>query len=263
MKDYYQDDEQYQDELNPSRVDNIAIWKGILVVIIGLLGFNLFAMLAAEIIKAILPESEIQARIIEMNGWINFSSYAIGLISIIVVLGQGQIEKMFRKYKQLQVYLNGIGIGFIVLLAQSLYSMIANMIFGPVQENVNQGSIIDMIKTIPFLTFFVTVIFAPLLEEMVYRYSLFGMLHKKNRIFAYIVTLLVFGLIHFDFTCFKNGADAMKIEFMNLPAYLIAGGILCYAYEKNGSLISSITAHATNNLIAFLQVLLLKDIMPS
>ena len=122
----------------------------------------------------------------------------------------------------------------------------------------SKNHVFSTIETSTVILFFTTVILAPLFEELVYRYGLFANIHKKNRYLAYAATLLIFGFIHFDFTCFtSNNIELIKIELINLPAYLLSGGILCFAYENEESIISPMIAHLTNNLIAFLQIILL------
>ena len=67
-----------------------------------------------------------------------------------------------------------------------------------------------------------------------------------NVFLAYIVTSLVFGLIHFNF--FATG-DALINELLNLPSYVISGFLLTLAYDKFGFACSSV-AHIVNNLFS-------------
>ena len=64
---------------------------------------------------------------------------------------------------------------------------------------------------------------------------------------AYIVTPLIFALIHFDF--FAGSAEGYINELLNLPSYIIAGVTLTIIYDKFG-LSTSIVAHCGNNLIS-------------
>ena len=72
-----------------------------------------------------------------------------------------------------------------------------------------------------------TVILAPFAEEMTYRIGLFSALKRVNLILAFIVTALVFGLIHFDLSGviqgFNTGTEGSRKyainELCNLPLY--------------------------------------------
>ena len=83
----------------------------------------------------------------------------------------------------------------------------------------------------------------------------FNLLRRKNRWVAYGVSALIFGFIHFDFSV--DTAAALKTELINIPSYIISGLILCRAYEKHQNIATSIIAHAINNGIAILSLLLL------
>ena len=78
---------------------------------------------------------------------------------------------------------------------------------------------------------------------------------RKNRWFAYLVASVIFGLIHFDFEA--TGSELIN-ELWNIPSYIISGVILCRAYEKHNCISTSIIAHAINNGVAILSVILLK-----
>ncbi len=266
MKDNYYELDSNQEEEAPAEkksVDRVVTWKAIVIFLLGLIGLSLIYTLIYSISSAFVTlDRELletnPAKYYRVDGILQFVTYMVGLgiaVAIIAVPTVKQFTVIFEKFKDAKVYTNGLVIGIVMLFAQSVYSIIITLIFGEVDSNANQSALVEMTKRAPVLLFLTTVVLAPLFEEIVYRYSLFGVLHKKNRYLAYIVSLIVFGLIHFDFGSFSDWAT-LKVELLNLPAYLISGGLLCYAYEKNDSLIAPITAHATNNLVAFIQILI-------
>ena len=242
--------------------NDVVNWKAVIIFLIGIIGLSFlysFILLAAfmsvenyDLFNALANKTEFN----KINGAMQFLTYVFGFCIAYKIIGERAIKKIFSKYKEFTVYTRGVVYGFILLAAQSVYSIVITIITGPVDANQNQNALIELAKASPLFMGITTVILAPFFEEITYRYSLFGVVHKKSRILAYAITILVFGLIHFDFGCFES-VEKMKVELLNLPAYLISGGILCYAYEKEDSLICSITAHATNNFIAFAQILFL------
>ena len=50
--------------------------------------------------------------------------------------------------------------------------------------------------------------------------------------------------MHFDFTA---QGDALINEFINIPSYIIGAVCLCYAYQRKGNIVTSITTHAVYN----------------
>lgn len=245
---------------NKKIVDEVIPWKGLIIFLFGLIGLSLIYTIIFTIFDAIFQFDPVgdPSFLNKMDGIMQFSAYALGTITLLIFIGKPTLKKLFRKFKDANVYSKGVVYGFILLFAQIVYSFISTILFGEIDSNANQEAIIAMTEQSPVILFLTTVILAPLFEELVYRYGLFANIHKKNRYLAYIATLLIFGFIHFDFTCFtSNNIELIKIELINLPAYLLSGGILCFAYENEESIISPMIAHLTNNLIAFLQIILL------
>ena len=75
--------------------------------------------------------------------------------------------------------------------------------------------------------------------------GLFGLGARLGKWAGYILGVLVFAFIHFDFT--SIGTDAVAAELISLPNYLFSGAVLCFLYDKFG-LCGSYLTHALNNL---------------
>lgn len=89
-------------------------------------------------------------------------------------------------------------------------------------------------------TFISVVILAPIFEELIFRGMILNTLTKYNKMFAIIVTSLLFGLLHLNIT------QAIPAFFMSL--------VLCYMYVQTDSMLVTILAHAGNNFLALMSV---------
>lgn len=87
-------------------------------------------------------------------------------------------------------------------------------------------------------TFISVVILAPIFEELIFRGMILQVLSKYNKVFAILVTSLLFGLLHLNMT------QAVPAFFMSL--------ILCYMCLKTDSILVTILAHAGNNFLALM-----------
>ena len=87
-------------------------------------------------------------------------------------------------------------------------------------------------------TFISVVVLAPIFEELIFRGMILQTLSKYNKMFAIVVTSLLFGLLHLNIT------QAIPAFFMSL--------ILCYMCLKTDSLLVTISAHAGNNFLALM-----------
>ena len=112
-----------------------------------------------------------------------------------------------------------------------------------------QNAVEAVIKIHPLLSLIWIPFLGPIVEEFTYRFGLFNALNKINRIFAYVVVSLIFGLIHFNFF-----APNIAVELLNLPPYIISGLIFSYIYDRE-NLATSIVAHVTNNLVSYLAMI--------
>lgn len=164
---------------------------------------------------------------------------------------------LFKGFTKLRPYIKGLFYGFIVIIASVSYSSLVTIILGPSDSNINQLSIEAMIKEMPVLNFFWIVILGPVVEELLYRVGIFDAFKKVNklpRVFAYVISGLIFGFIHFNLPLTDSGAvDQAKliVELINIPSYIISGLLFAYIYDKEGFTTSAV-AHITNNLLSFI-----------
>ncbi|MCH5179785.1 MAG: CPBP family intramembrane metalloprotease [Erysipelotrichales bacterium] len=185
------------------------------------------------------------------NSILTTLAYGLTFVSIIIYLYNIALKDILNQYKQIKNVLYGLLYGLGLLFGSvivSAFCMQLGAILGiDVGINENESSIQEAIAAQPVLTALMTVVFAPVTEEIGYRFGIFGGIHKYSRIGAYLATSLIFALIHFDFS-----SSNMANELLNLPSYIFAGVWLCLTYEKSGSIVTSITAHMTNNAVALI-----------
>ena len=118
--------------------------------------------------------------------------------------------------------------------------------------SVNQSSIeISIRYGGGFAMFVAVVLMAPLVEELIYRKTIFKFLEKKPIVLSYIISILLFTIPHMLST---PVTDFGKWLLLCIP-YAFSGGLLCGIYHVSGKNIDvSWFAHMLNNLIAFILV---------
>ena len=173
------------------------------------------------------------------------------LIPIIVL----NAKKIFPKFAKLKPYLIGIGIGAAVIIFSILNTELIKLLKLGESTNQNELSSRAIIDTYPILSILIMGIIGPICEEFTYRVGLFSIVGRINRILAYIISSLVFALMHMDFSASSN----IIIELLNLPSYIFAGVAFAFAYDKF-SLPCSVTAHTVNNLFAVIVQIIVSNI---
>ncbi len=176
---------------------------------------------------------------------LNLITYAILFVGLLGLLWKDLIT-VLKSFKHLRAIIVGIAYGFAVMASVIIYNLIIIFSGIKISDNQNESAIVAMMTSYPVISLVAFVILGPIVEEMTYRLGLFSLLHRFNRPLAYIVTMLIFGVIHMTF----NSATIIN-ELINLPSYILAGTILTIAYEREGFAVSTY-AHITNNLISFL-----------
>lgn len=114
----------------------------------------------------------------------------------------------------------------------------------------NQVSIENMlILGSKVITFFSVIIFAPLVEELIYRKSIYAL--SNNKVVYYIISILAFSLPHMLSTTYD-----LKTFVLGLIPYLFSGFILSLIYDHTKNIYVSTIAHIINNFIAFLIIII-------
>lgn len=219
---------------------------------IGWLGLNVIALFVSLIVRNYLANIytdpvalALALQHISVGATINIVSYII-LLTILGIFSFETTKKLWHLFINVSNIFKGLGYGGLVLLAGISLNVIYMVFKVELNDNANESTITAIMKNYPFFSFIAFVIAGPVCEELTYRLGLFGFLNRINRYFAYGVTFVFFGLIHFDFQ-----TTELLNELLNLPFYLIAGLLFCYIYEREGLAVATY-AHITNNLASFL-----------
>ena len=93
----------------------------------------------------------------------------------------------------------------------------------------------------------ISVIAAPIVEEVLFRGILFQSIRKRSRVWAYIASLAMFGLYHtWQFALLYQDPMYLLFSLQYIPITFA----LTWSYERSGSLWTAIFFHATNNYLA-------------
>lgn len=124
----------------------------------------------------------------------------------------------------------------VTLGGQILLSQLLNKAGAPAEE---QQLLVQAAASGGALFYLSVALFAPIGEEIVFRRLMFGVTAQSSgRIAAYVLTSLLFALVHLNFAAF--------------PLYLYMAICYALAYELTGSVWGAASVHALNNTVALL-----------
>lgn len=178
--------------------------------------------------------------------------YATMLVCLLVIaLFSGRIKLFVNKFTSGIDYIYGIGYALTIIVVSLSVGAVVS-IFHEASGNVNQDNIDLVVLNYPLLSIATLALIGPICEELTYRVGLYSFLRRFNKYLAFAVTVIIFAMIHFDFT-----AEDIVNELWSLPSYLAAAFVLTMAYEHRGPA-CSMTAHMIYNAVAFGMVFLRK-----
>ena len=113
--------------------------------------------------------------------------------------------------------------------------------------NPNEETIEQLLEQQRNYIVVMTVFLAPIVEECIFRGGLFCGLHQKNRFLAYAVSIAAFSLYH----VWQYALIDPKYLLFALQ-YIPASFVLCWVYERSGSIWTSILFHMSFNAFTLL-----------
>ncbi len=176
---------------------------------------------------------------LDMKGKLIFSFISCTIyLLIIIFLYRKELKEEIKDFKFKYItkyfifYLAGI---IIMALINTLLSKITNQSYSG-----NETLIREYIDKYPLYMFFSSVIFAPVIEEFIFRKSVKNIF--KNKYLFIIISGLLFGISHIT-----NFKDINELLF-SIP-YIIMGIDFAYIYHKTNNIFTTMAFHLGHNLI--------------
>ena len=115
------------------------------------------------------------------------------------------------------------------------------------RANLNDVTIAAQVNAAPRTTALIVIFLAPFVEEVLFRGLVFGCLREKSAVVGYAVSALLFAFLHV-WTFALSSWDASYFALM--LQYLAPGLVFAWAYDRSGTLWTSILLHAIVNALA-------------
>ncbi len=250
-------------------------WEKIVFILIGVIGLNIASYIVSALrITTTFYDPETGTTTPFGQSLQRFLIYGIVLIGFLLLIffdKHSSYKKIFKDFTSVKPYIYG-AIGCLLLYVvnvvfNAIYASTRPGIYG---ANNNQQSIESRMHASPALSIITVVFFAPFCEERTYRLGLLDATGKKNRWVGLIISSIIFGAIHFDWTpgllrnIAKSEGDRKLFEtyrirrineWLNLPIYIRSGFVLGLTYITSGKMASSWISHVLLNSISCIEVM--------
>ena len=176
----------------------------------------------------------------------NLLYFGIGLL--VMVLGMWKYLKL--SYRRMTENFRGV---LLALVGAYVLSVALTLIYGAVTQllgtppSPNQDMVEDIAVGNMNQMFAMAVLMVPIVEECLFRGVIFGSIRGKNRILAYVISVLAFSLYHVWQYAVAYGDWTM---LLGLLQYLPISIALTYAYDRSGTIWAPIFLHMFNNALS-------------
>lgn len=197
---------------------------------------------------------------------LNFICYAAGVLYIMVCLWHFLRREFDSLCDNLLFIALEIAICYGMMLACNLIlngvmAAIGSLISGGdgadfIAGNPNNAAVVDMSAADMGMTSALAVFLAPILEEPIFRGGIFGVLRRRSRLLAYLVSSLLFSVYHV-----WSYALLDPLAWLYLLQYLPVSFLLCRCYERSNSMWASIFLHMLINFISLRMLSMLQELM--
>lgn len=177
---------------------------------------------------------------------LNFILFCLDFICVTVIFRRFLLESLKHGLSMPWRLLRFAALG---LLLYWVGSFIVNYIIVAIRpdfSNVNDASISQLTKQNYNLMAISTVLLVPITEETLYRGMIFGKLYERNSIMGYVLSALLFALLHVIGYIGQYETAHLLLCYLQ---YIPAGLCLAWAYVKADTIWAPILMHITINQI--------------
>lgn len=189
-----------------------------------------------EYVFSLVEAPTVEEQVLILNGYWSTGAFALATLFILIVISRDKnFWNVFKGPKSSPSEIIGWGIlgFFLIYIGQILAVQVESVIFGIEPGSDNTELLSNIMKSAPIMILS-AVIFAPILEEIIFRRVIFGsLIQKYNFWISAIVSGVVFAAIH--------------LEFEHILLYSVCGLIFAFLYYKTKSIWTSIIAHMMLN----------------
>lgn len=220
--------------------------QGLITIIIYSVGY--FLVVPYSIALALQYGLLQQSQVLVVSGFL----ISIVLITIVLVMKTLSLENIVKWNwsKRIQETLRNLVLIFVALLVSNgVITLVTEL-----NTSENQNIIIEVFRQSPFYIMFLAVVFAPIVEEIVFRGIIYRTLrYLKFKWFAVFVSTFLFGMIHIMNALFMGNFE----DTWFILVYMAIGFFMIRIYEHSGDIISPILLHMGYNAIAVLTLYLI------
>ncbi len=179
---------------------------------------------------------------------LNLVYYVIGIVFCLTVMHSFLRRTFDALADNLRLCLLTIVLALLLDYALSGAAALVILLIDDIVENPNNAAIMDMAGSDSGTVKAIAIFLAPIVEEVLFRGTVFGSIRTRNRLWAYVISVVAFSLYHvWQYAAVSGNAATLLYALQYFPVSIV----LAWAYERSGSLWTSIFFHMGFNALSF------------
>ena len=188
------------------------------------------------------------------EGQINLIYYAVGILFIMAVMLRYLRDTFDVLCDRFLLCVLCIVIGILADYAMSLISALLLLLLEDIPMNPNNAAVVELTGSARGIMTGIGLFLAPIVEETLFRGTVFGSIRSRSRALAYVVSTVLFSLYHVWQYAVAGGEPALLLYAIQ---YIPMSVVLAWCYERSGSIWTSVFFHMGYNAVSLLALSLL------
>lgn len=177
---------------------------------------------------------------------INIVYFAVNVLAVVLIFRRFLRQSFFGG--SFWSFVQALVLGFAMYYAGTWVLQFLLSKLAPGFTIYNNNTVAGLISANTYVMMAITVLVAPIIEETLVRGLVFGSIRPTSRMMAYLVSVILFTLMH-NWQYFML-YPAASVLISCIP-YIPASIALAWTYERAGTIWASITLHAVVNALSF------------
>ncbi len=179
---------------------------------------------------------------------LNLIYYAFGIVFCLTATFTFLRRSFDVLVDHIRLCLLTILLGLMIDYALSGVAALALLLVDGMLENPNNATVMELAGQNNGTVKAIAIFLAPIVEEVLFRGAVFGSVRGRSRVWAYVVSALLFSLYHVWQYAAAYGDLRMLLYALQ---YLPVSIVLAWCYERSGSIWTSIFFHMGFNAMSF------------
>lgn len=211
--------------------------KNILSLLIYVIGMFILPLIVMTVVAAIVgldPNAVTSEEVLNITTTAIVVSYGI-LTFALLLLTRNVFKQDFIKIDSWGNFAKQMGLGILCTFAAAMVGGILVQLFGVNETAANQEAVEAALGALPLAMIFSVVIFAPIVEEIIFRLVLMKLFDWKP-VHSILFSSFIFGLMH-----------VISGGLIHVIPYFLMGIVFGFVYHKNDNIWHATILHALHN----------------